>query len=49
MDNEEVQEFGLQLGAKDDGIGSVELVLGEGGVEDIMEGYGSIISTYSYI
>ena len=31
--NEEVQEFGLQLGAKDDGngIGSADLVLGGGG------------------
>jgi hypothetical protein len=39
--NEEVQEFGLQLGAKDDGncIGSADLVLGEGGVEDIRRGW----------
>ena len=39
MNNEEAREFGLQLGLEDDGniIGSAELVLGEGGAEDIME------------
>ena len=39
MNNEEACEFGLQLGLDDDGniIGSTELVLGEGGSEDIME------------
>ena len=39
MNNEEAREFGLQLGLDDDGniIGSTELVLGEGGAEDIME------------
>jgi hypothetical protein len=45
--NEEVQEFGLQLGAKDDGngIGSADLVLGGGGSGRHQEGMG-VISTY---
>ena len=39
MNNEEACEFGLQLGLEDNGniIGGAELVLGEGGAEDIME------------
>jgi hypothetical protein len=45
--NEEVQEFGLQLGAKDDGngIGSFDLVLGGGGSGRHQKGMG-VISTY---
>jgi hypothetical protein len=47
INNEEAQEYGLQLGAKaDDSInGSAKHVLGEGGVEDIMDWVG-VISTY---
>ena len=41
------QGYGLQCGAEEDGsiIGSAEYVLGEGGVEDIMDWVG-VISTY---
>ena len=47
INNEEAQEYGLQLGAKADDsiIGSAKHVLGEGGVEDIMDWVG-VISTY---
>ena len=39
INNEVVQEYGLQLGAKADDsiIGSAKHVLGGGGVEDIMD------------
>jgi hypothetical protein len=42
INNEEAQEYGLQLGAEEDGsiIGSIEYVLGEGGV-DGLDGSGS--------
>jgi hypothetical protein len=45
INNEEAQEYGLQLGAKADDsiIGSAKHVLG--GVEDIMDWVG-VISTY---
>ena len=48
INNEEAQEYGLQLGAKADDsiIGSaIKHVLGEGGVEDIIDWVG-VISTY---
>ncbi len=47
INNEEAQKYGLQIGAKVDDsiIGSVKHVLGEGGVDDIMDWVG-VISTY---
>ena len=47
MNIEEAREYGLQLRAKADDsiIGSAKHVLGEGGVEDIMDWVG-VISTY---